>query len=419
MKSDMEWAEMVELHQQGISIGEIANKMGVDRKTARKYIQTTSPPRYVRAGRGSKLDPFKDYIRSELEKNPYSAPKMMRKIREKGYTGGISILKDFMLPIKDASRVVAEIRFETEPGEQSQVDWIDFGMREVDGARVHLFAFVMVLGWSRMRFVRFTTDVRTETFIHCHLLAFQYFRGYTRTILYDNLKNVVIKRAILSSESKFNEMYLDFSRHHGILPRLCKPGIEGAKTKGKVENAVQYVQRDYFMGLEYETIAELNDGALDWCDRVNSEVHSTIHEVPRERWPNEGLTPFEAIVPYQVTIIDHRVASRDCFVQWNSNFYSIPWRYATRECRVLVRNGQLRLEVAGEVVACHDVLEGKKRSSRQKEHFEGLYKLKRQTNQVRHEKRIASQVRTMTPPPSVEVERRDLSYYEMVVRGAS
>ena len=137
--------------------------MGVDRKTARKYILTTSPPRYERAGRGSKLDPFKDYIRSELEKNPYSAPKMMRKIREKGYAGGISILKDFMLPIKDASRVVAEIRFETEPGEQSQVDWIDFGIREVDGARVHLFAFVMVLGWSRMRFVRFTTHARIRS----------------------------------------------------------------------------------------------------------------------------------------------------------------------------------------------------------------------------------------------------------------
>ena len=254
----MEWAEMMAMYQRGVAIGDIANAMGLNRKTVSKYVKAASPPRYERKERASKLDPFKEYVRGRLAENSFTATRMMRELKEKGYDGGLTILKEFMAPIKDMSRVVAQIRFETEPGEQSQVDWVDLGRIQVGDEVLHLYGFVMVLSWSRMRFVHVTTNVRTETFIQCHILAFQYFGGWTGSILYDNTKNVVLKRAILSSESTFNPMYLDFAQHHGITPRLCRPGIEGAKTKGKVERAIQYVEKDFFLGVEFDSVPHLN-----------------------------------------------------------------------------------------------------------------------------------------------------------------
>jgi transposase len=421
LRSDMEWAEMLALHRDGMSIGDIANIMGLNRKTVSKYIRAASPPRYRRPDRGSKLDPFKDHIRARLAEYPFTATRMYREIREMGYDGGITILKEFMAPLRDASRVVAEIRFETDPGEQAQVDWIDLGRVRICEEVLHLHAFVMVLSYSRMRFVHVTTDCRTETFIQCHLLAFQYFGGWPRTILYDNLKSVVLKRALLSSESTFNPMFLDFAQHHGVTPRLCRPGIEGAKTKGKVERAIQYVEKDFFLGVEFDSVSHLNSKLELWCQEANSKMHGTTHEVPLQRWSREGLTAFGCVPPYPLTIILNRRASKDCFVRYENNFYSVPWRHAGRECRLVVREGTLHIEVAGEPVAEHRLLQGSFLTSRRKEHFEGLHKLKRDANKIRHERRLASltSANELVIAPPVDVERRDLSTYDMFMGGAS
>lgn len=419
MKNAMEWSEMKERHRSGMSISQISRDMGCDRKTVRKYVRADAPPGYARKGGGSVLDPYKDHLRTRLASHPLSAAKLCREIKGQGYAGSLTTVKRFIAPIKDASKIVAEIRFETEPGEQAQVDWIDLGRMPVGNSVEHVYVFVMVLSWSRMRYLRMTTDCRTDTFIDCHLRAFEHFGGWTKTILYDNTKNVVLKRALRSSESEFNEMYLDFARHHGITPRLCRPGIQGAKTKGKVERTNQYVEKDFLLGSVFDGIGHANSLGLEWCGRVNSEVHGTTREVPKDRWPKEGLTPFGSIVPYQVTIIDHRKASRDCFVQWKGNSYSLPWKCAGRECRVLERGGRLTIEVAGENVAEHDVLEGSRKVSKRKEHFEGLYKLKRDENLAGHRARLAGpgEAPMLSFRPPVEVERRDLSSYDMFTGG--
>ncbi|MCE5297319.1 MAG: DDE-type integrase/transposase/recombinase [Euryarchaeota archaeon] len=267
------------------AIGDIANVMGLNRKTVSKYVKAASPPRYERKERASKLDPFKEHIRARLAENPFTATRMMCELKSMGYDGRLTILKEFMAPIKDMSKVVAEIRFETEPGEQSQVDWVDLGRIQVGDEVLHLYGFVMVLSWSRMRFVHVTTDVRTETFIQCQILAFQYFGGWTKSILYDNTKNVVLKRAI------------------------------------------QYVEKDFFLGVEFDNVSHLKSKVADWCQEANGKVHGTTHEVPLQRWHNEGLMPFIDARPYPLTIVTHRRSSRDCFVRYENNFYSLPWRY--------------------------------------------------------------------------------------------
>ena len=109
-------------------------------------------------------------------------------------SGGYTILKDYCNKLRKDRRIQAVYRYETKPGKQSQVDFGDFGYIDIDGKRRKLYAFSMILGYSRMRYVEFTADISTENVIKMHLNAFSFFGGFTDTILYDNMKQVVIDR---------------------------------------------------------------------------------------------------------------------------------------------------------------------------------------------------------------------------------
>ncbi len=416
MMTEAEWSEMRERYRQGVSISQIAREEGLSRNTVRKYVQTDVPPAYVRSkAKESKLDQFKPYIRQRLTEYPLSAARLLSEIRERGYSGGYTILKEFTSSLRHDRSIPAEIRFETLPGEQAQVDWIDFKRVELDGETRHLWAFAMVLGYSRMRFVRFTTDATTPTFISCHLDAFDYFGGYTKTILYDNTKNVVLKRALRSSDSQWNPLFRDFFTHYDFKPRLCKPGLEGAKTKGKIERVVQHVKKDFFLGLKFDSVPTLNSLALTWCEEVNAKVHGTTYEVPLERLKLEDLRPLNSVTPYQIVQTEFRKISRDCFVSHQSNKYSVPWRYAGRNCRLLIKNGRFDVMVDDEVVATHEIVPGTHRCIRLKEHFEGLYKAILVENRERHLDRLNKNAPVSLVNhgnPDVGVERRDLGFYE-------
>lgn len=72
------------------------------------------------------------------------------------------------------------------------MDFGSFGTIEVDGRNRRLYAFSYVLGYSRMRYVEFITDVRTQSLIKLHINAFRYMGGITSEVLYDNMKQVVL-----------------------------------------------------------------------------------------------------------------------------------------------------------------------------------------------------------------------------------
>ena len=411
MKSEVEWMDVRQMYEAGASISSIARAMGMDRKTVRKHLSSEAPPSF--SPRHAILDPYKDYIVTRLSQYPLSAVRIHEDIAAMGYSGGYTQVKEFMRTVRRDRPVQAEIRFETPPGEQAQADWIDFSSRQLGEEVVHLFAFVMVLGYSRMRFVEFTTSVDTPTFIKCHLHAFEHFGGWPRTILYDNSKNVVVVRALRTPDSKLNSLYLDFIQHHGIKPRLCKPGIAGAKTKGKVERAIQYVEDNFFLGREFGSLDELNSSAWEWCEKANAKVHGTTHEVPMERLKLEGLKGVASIVPYQVVRREVRKVSRDCFLSYRGNRYSVPWQHAGRECRLAIYDDFFDVFVDEVAVARHGIVPGSHRCIARKEHFEGLYGQKRKENELRHRARLdcGTEGLVLVPQP-VEVAKRDLSCYE-------
>jgi hypothetical protein len=252
----------------------------------------------------------------------------------------------------------------------------------------------MILGYSRMRYIEFSTDMKTETLIRQHTNAFRYFGGYTSAILYDNMKQVVLDRKAKASDSTFNPLLMDFLEFHGIWPRLCHP--YRPQSKGKIENTMKYVRGDFWSGRTFTSPADVNGQALQWCDRVNGEVHRTTGEIPFDRLKLEKLNPVQGHPPYAMKLTDTRKVSRDCYVSYLGNRYSVPWKHAGREASVTELGGRLSVTVDGTVVAEHAMLQGGGRISRQKEHFDGLLKTVREGNLRQY----------------ADVEKRNLAEYD-------
>lgn len=401
-----------DLNSQGLNVSEISRQTGYDRKTVKKYLDLkTVPQAQERQRKASKLDPYKPYILEKLNSGPYTASRLYREIKDKGFNGGCTIVKDYVRDVRPKQAVPAVLRYETKPGVQAQVDWAEMATVEVDDKIGKIYCFNMILGYSRMRYIEFTLSMDTPTLIQCHINAFRYFGGCTQEILYDNMKQVVIKRALKASNSQWNSQFEDFFKHYGFIPRLCRP--YRPQTKGKIENTVGYVKRDLFLGIDFASINDLNDQAIKWLERVNSTVHGTTHEVPLERFKKEELMSYNQH-PYRVLKKEIRNVSRDCYVSYLGNKYSIPYRFAGRLSEIHVADGKLEVHIDGEQVCEHEIIPGNCRVVRNKEHFQGLL---REILQQNSQSRKASQIPIKLS--AIEVEKRSLDVYEVFSEGGS
>ena len=360
-----------DLFNEGLSICEIARRTGHSRGTIRKYLSIQAPlAPQKRTRKHTKLDGYKDYIVRRLHDYPLSANRIYREIQEQGFSGGYTIVKDFVRKVRPPSSVPAVYRFETKPGKQAQADWAECGRIEIDGNIQKLYCFNMVLGYSRMIYAEFTLSIDTPTLIQCHLNAFNFFGGYPEEILYDNMKQIIIKRAMKSSDSEWNTQFEQFFMHYGFVPRLHRP--YRPQTKGKIENTVGFVKRDFFLGSSFSSFSDINNQLLSWLSRVNKRVHGTTYEIPAERFKQEKLKAFDDVPTFIVIRELIRKISRDSHVSYNGNRYSVPYIYAGREARVQIEHDRIGIFVGLEKVCEHEILTGSHRISRNKEHFRGL-----------------------------------------------
>lgn len=282
--------QIEELRRQGLSVCGIAAVTGFDRKTVRKYLANPErQPRYgPRQKRPSQLDPFKPYIGERLAAGGWNAVVLMRELRERGYAGGDSTVKEYLQPKREESGAAAVRRFETPPGRQAQVDWGHLGTLQIDGQEYRLSGFTFTLGYSRMMMAEAALDQKLGTLLRMHEEAFRQLGGVPEEILYDRMKTVwsgIDDRG----EVVWHPMFLDFARYWGFTPRLCSP--YRAQTKGKVESGVKYVRRNFLCGLlgnEPFSLEDLNGQMKAWVWTVaNQRLHGTTHEQPVVRWEAE------------------------------------------------------------------------------------------------------------------------------------
>jgi transposase len=306
-----ECMEVVTLRKQGHSLRDIAKMTGYSVNTIRKYGSDNTISTYKsRPKRPQKLEPFQEYIRERVGAAApqwIPSPVIFREILALGYTGKIRQLRHFMSTLKPKTSIEKIIRFETEPGEQMQVDWAHF-----KEGKVKLYAFIATLGFSRKCFIKFVEQTNIEFLLQCHTEAFEYFEGVTKYILYDNMKTVVIERnAYGQGLHRLHSSLYDFAKHYGFIPKLCRP--YRAQTKGKVERFIRYTRENFFAPLvatlrtaHLPLDAELaNREVKQWLLEVaNCRKHQTTGERPCDRWEREKQFLFslpKSIYPFQQT----------------------------------------------------------------------------------------------------------------------
>ncbi|MCD6579623.1 IS21 family transposase [bacterium] len=354
----------------GLSISEIARKYNINWRTAKKYAVSDKMPKYERKNRKeTKLEPYKDYIRKMLDEANLTAKKVLEKIERMGYEGKYGIVKIFVHSIKEEKFNQAVMRFETMPGKQSQVDWGTAGTYiDENGKKKYIYFFTMILGYSRMRYVEFVTSMKEETFLKCHINAFHYFGGYTEEILYDNMKQIVLKRFV-GKPHKLNPVFADFAGFYGFKPILARP--YRPQTKGKIERTVGYVKQDFLPG-EPMNIIILNNNIKNWLEKVNSKIHTTTNEIPYERLKRENLNTINNRKDYEYEVEEKRKVSKDCFVSYKGVKYSIYPKYVKKEVAIKRVNGVVNFYYKNNKVAEHRVSKDKKTVIK-KEHFRALY----------------------------------------------
>jgi transposase len=356
---------ILDLHRQGLSITAIARRTGRDPKTVRKYIERgLEPPAYGprQVGRPSKLAPYLDYLRERVAAFPdLSAVRLTRELRECGYTGAYTAVKRFVAAIRPESQPKPfEIRFETPPGYQAQVDFARFVTTFTDepGIVRIVWLFSMVLGHSRHIFARFVMHQDLQTLLRCHMLAFAAIGGVPIEILYDRMKTAVTGEDG-DGHIIYNRSLIALGRHYGFLPRACRP--YRAKTKGKVERPFSYIRQDFFLGRSFRNLDDLNGQLDDWLARVaNVRLHGTTQRIVSEAFAAERpelqslpTFPFDALLKLE------RRVSHDGLVSIGGNYYSVPDR-TRRVVEVHQLPDQIRILDAGRLVATHPILEGRR-----------------------------------------------------------
>lgn len=312
-----------ELAAEGKSIQEIAIQLRIARNTVRKYLrhpELCAMP-HPRPNRRSKLDPFKEQIKKWVEEDHcYNCEAMLPRLLEMGYTGSLSVLKAFVHPLRPPQAGHAPVRrYETEPGEQVQFDWGEFRY-EQEGTPRKVYGFTAILGYSRMRFVTFTKRCDCPTMIRCLMEAFEYFGGLPKAALTDRMKSVLLEME--DKTPRWNARFADFMASIGVAPRVCRAYTP--QTKGKVERTVGFVKQSFWPGVSFTDLDDLNRQAHVWCERINSRIHRTTHERPRDRREREPLAPLPTAFAWERFATEERKVSWDGYLSYDGVLYGLP-----------------------------------------------------------------------------------------------
>jgi transposase len=360
--------------KQGYSIRKIHHKTGISRKTVRNIL-ADKPLNKTRI-KGSKLDSYKDEITSILKEKPrISTVLLIEKLREKGYAGGKTIVYDYRFRLKQQEKP-AYFHIETLAGDQAQVDWGHCGTISCGIHHRKLYVFCMTLSYSRYLFIEFTVSMEMETFLAAHIHGFHFFGGIPKSIVYDNLKSVVSRR--VKQEIIFNAHYLDFARFYNFSPRVCN--VRKPHEKGKVERAVDYVKRNFLARGPYENFDHIRFESKNWLKNIaNQRLHSVTRKVPAEAFANEEKHLLQPLPPsdYDYTIPHTAPVNSQCLVNFQTNKYSVPHKYAGKIVALKTTTTDIKIYSDNQPIASHHRCYDKYQFIKNEDHYRGLLNQKR------------------------------------------
>jgi len=332
----------------GVYQQDIAAELGVHPKTVRRALARGGPPATTRCRRRhKKLAPYFAQVDALLAENVWNAMVIFRELQAVGYSGGYTVVREYLQPKRALRPSKATVRFETRPGEQLQHDWGE-QWTLVGGERCKVHIAVNTLGYSRRFHVMAATCEDAEHTYESVVRAFEWFGGVTGTVLVDNQRSAVLEHT--RRGVSFNPGFKTLAKHYGFVPKACRP--YRARTKGKVERMVGYVKQHFFVRYRsFESLAHLNQQLEAWLiDEADKRIHGTVKEVVSVRFAREapalrGLPPSRFETDYHQT----RKVAWDGYIEVRGNRYSVPIDRAGKVVQLrLSLDGGLRV-YAGEV----------------------------------------------------------------------
>jgi transposase len=411
MVQEERWQEIHRLGAAQVSVSEIARTLALDRKTVRRCLRQAAWRPYQRAATDTVLTPFTGWLTARAPAVDYSARILWQELRQQhGFGGSYETVKRWVRPHREATlrAALTWTRFETPPGEQSQIDWGQ-AMVTLGGRRVVRHIFVLTLGYSRRAFYEPCEQETLSDLIDAHERAFTYFGGHTREHLYDRPRTVCLGGQ--GAQLRWNTTFKAFADFWGFEPRVCRP--YRAQTKGKVEAGVKYFRRNFLPGRVFRDDRDLRDQLHAWMATVaDVRVHGTTHERPCDRFVVEAPTLIGtgSHPRFHVEAQATRVVATDYLVSFETNRYSVPYRLIGQPVQVQRIGAELVIRHRGTVVATHAVAGGKYQVQIQPAHGPGAIS------------RVARQ-RASTPSepagwaPLPDVELRDPTWYDQLAPG--
>jgi transposase len=366
------WEEIRRLHErEGVKVAEIARRLDLDRKTVGKALRGQWKP-YTRVAKADTLlAGHAEFLRERAGEVNYSARILYQElVGARGFAGSYQTVKRFVAPLRSEATVglVCERRFETEPGQQSQIDWGQ--ARTYLGSRmVKLHFFVLTLGYSRRGYYRACANEQLGLFLEAHEAAFEHFGGLTREHLYDRPRTVCEP---LGGKWRWNETFRAFAGHWGFEPRLCAP--YRAQTKGKVESGVKYVKRNFLPGRRFIDMVDVQAQLDEWNATIaDRRIHGTTHQPPIERFASEreALLASAGHGAFGENRRVTRIVADDYLVSFQANRYSVPFGLIGKAVEVVPVGATIRVEHRGTLVAEHPRLAGRHQMRIHPEHGPG------------------------------------------------
>lgn len=395
-------AKILRLHHvEKWGVHTIARLLPVHHTAVERVLTQAGLPAPERGQRSSIRDDYNGFILDKLGEHPeLTAQRLYVMACERGYQGCSSHFRARVAELRPRKPSEAYLRLKTYEGEQMQCDWGSFGHLQIGRAKRPLMAFVMVLSWSRMIFLRFYLNQRMESFLRGHVAALDYFQGSAKVCLYDNLKSAVLDRR--GDAIRFNPTLLELSAHYHYEPRPCAP--YRGNQKGRVERSIRFIRSAFFAARSWSDLDDLNAQAERWC----------LEQAAARPCPEDpSMTVGEAFALEQPTLLalpdnafpaDERVTvsiGKTPYARYDWNDYSVPHTHARRSLTVLASLDTVRILDGTSVIATHARHFGKGEQIENPDHIQKLVDYKRAARHHRAQDRLARSV-----PQSIELIRR-------------
>ena len=358
----------------GESERRIARDLGISRTTVRKYRELAEPHGYLRPeqalpddatllatlgpGPGSPqaastVEPYQEVVQRLVDQG-VEMTAMFQRLRDNyGYTGSYSAVRRYVHRVYP-HLPEAVVRVHTAPGEEMQVDFGSVGQL-YDPVQGHLrpaYVFVATLCFSRHQYAELVLDQKTPTWIGLHRRAFESFGGVPQRVVPDNLKPAVLQALV--HDPVLAEAYRRMGLHYGFLISPTEPGRP--QHKGKVENGVHYVQRNFMAGQDFVDILVGNQHLKVWVMQVaGTRLHGTTHQAPLQlfnEYERAALLPLPA-EPFTLCEVKPVKVHPDCHVTFAGSYYSVPYRYIGQTLEAYVGERVVEIYQGTLLVATH------------------------------------------------------------------